>query len=160
MSAENQALTTIVARIIEMHRDEPRINPTSIATAALLEIDPAKISLPAVLAGCHLALRQIARNLCRKQFDQDDDEAGLVPAQQELFPGLQYRYPAAYAEDEEPTYVLRDSMTEKDVRFNVQRLRKEGQSKIERAESLEAWWRIKQRAAAVAKRAAAVSPAA
>ena len=96
----------------------------------------------------------------RKQFDQDDDEAGLVPAQQELFPGLQYRYPAAYAEDEEPTYVLRDSMTEKDVRFNVQRLRKEGQSKIERAESLEAWWRIKQRAAAVAKRAAAVSPAA
>src|SRR5712672_1121871 len=92
MSAENQALTTIVARIIEMHRDEPRINPTPIATTALLEIDPAKVSLPAVLAGCHLALRQIARGLLRKHFeepDDDDEESEMLP-----FPGLQQRYPS------------------------------------------------------------------
>jgi hypothetical protein len=74
MSAENRALTTIVARIIELHRDEPRINPTSIATVALSEIDPAKVSLPAALAGCHLALRQIARGLLRKHFDEPDDD--------------------------------------------------------------------------------------
>src|SRR6266436_3966580 len=68
MSNENRALTTAVAKIIEAQRDEPRINPSSIATAALLELDPKKKSLPVVLAGCHLALRQIARALLRKHF--------------------------------------------------------------------------------------------
>src|SRR5260370_592407 len=63
-------------------RDQPRINPDSIATAALLELDPKKVSLPAVLAGCHLALRQIARGQLRKRFlELDDDEDAVEPEQ-------------------------------------------------------------------------------
>jgi hypothetical protein len=96
MSNENRALTTAVAKIIEAQRDEPRINPSSIATAALLELDPKKKSLPVVLAGCHLALRQIARALLRKHFEEEreDDEDGEEQSQLP-FPGLQKRYPAS-----------------------------------------------------------------
>ncbi len=53
------------------------------------------MSLPPVLAGCHLALHQIARGLLRKRFDEDDedgDEDQMLP-----FPGLQQRYPSFQA---------------------------------------------------------------
>jgi hypothetical protein len=83
-----------------------------------------------------------ARQACRKQFDAADEEA-LDPAQQDMFPGLQSRYPAAHADDEEPSYVMRDAMTARDVAFNVRRLRREGKTKIGRADALEAWWEIK-----------------
>ena len=38
---------------------------------------------------------------------------------------------------------MRDAMTAKDVAFNVRRLRREGKTKIGRADALEAWWEIK-----------------
>jgi len=60
-----------------------------------------------------------------------------------MFPGLQSRYPAAHADDE-PSYVLRDAMTAKDVTFNVRRLRREGKTKLGRADALEAWWEIRK----------------
>ena len=35
---------------------------------------------------------------------------------------------------------MRDAMCAKDVAFNVKRLRKEGKTKLGRADALEAWW--------------------
>jgi len=164
MSAESRSLTAIVSRIIELQRDQPRVNPDSIATAALLELDPKKISLPAVLAGCHLALRQIARGQLRKRFleEPDDDEdavepeqaqhddAAPEPEQPDLFPQLQSRYPSSRQSGE---YVLREQMTAADLSFNVGRLRKEGSAKSKHADALEAWWEIR-------KGSESVSPAA
>ena len=46
------------------------------------------------------------------------------------------RYPAAHADDEEATDVRRDAMNAKDVTFNVRRLRREGKTKIGRADAL------------------------
>ena len=147
MSAESRSLTAVVAKIIESKRDEARINPDSIATAALLELDPKKISVPAVLAGCHLALRQIARGQLRKRFleEPDDDEDAVEPEQSQhddaapeseqpdLFPQLQRRYPSSRAGE----YVKREEMTSADINFNVARLRKEGASKSAHADALE-----------------------
>jgi hypothetical protein len=165
MSAENRALTTVVAKIIEAHRDEPRINPQTIATAALLEIDPKKVSLPAVLAGCHLALRQIARGLLRKRFmEPDEDEDSLEaeephndteaaePEQPDLFPGLQRRYPASKQAGE---YVLLEKMSDADIAFNVARLRKEGATKSKHADALEQFARDKKKASETVSPAAA-----
>ena len=110
MSAETRSLTAIVSRIIELQRNVPRINPSAVASAALLELDPKRVSVPAVLAGCHLALRQIARRLLRQRFEDvsDDDEdateaeqpqheeKAAEPEQPDLFPaGLQRRYPSS-----------------------------------------------------------------
>ena len=156
MSAESRSLTAVVARIIELQRDMPRINPSAVASAALLELDPKKVSVPAVLAGCHLALRQIARRLLRKRFegvsddDEDEDEpeqaqhddAAPEPEQADLFPQLQRRYPSSRAGE----YILREQMSAADLSFNVGRLRKEGATKSKHADALEAWWEIRKAA--------------
>src|SRR5258708_10002398 len=93
-------------------------------------------SKPLVYLAAQLQRRQIARQACRKQFDDEEDDA-LDPAQQELFPGLQTRYPAAHSDQEEPSYVVRDAMGAKDVAFNVRRLRWEERTKLGRADALE-----------------------
>src|SRR5258708_22781655 len=163
MSAESRSLSAVVGKIIEAQRDQARINPDSIATAALLELDQKKISVPAVLAGCHLALRQIARGQLRKRFleEPDDDEDASEseqsehdcdapePEQADLFPQLQRRYPSSRAGE----YILREQMSAADLNFNVGRLRKEGATKSKHADALEAWWEIR-------KRSETVSPAA
>jgi hypothetical protein len=95
-----------------------------------LGADDLQKTKPLVYLAAHLQLRQIARQTCRKQFDDDDD--ALDPAQQEMFPGLQSRYPAAHSGDE-PSYVVRDAMGAKDVAFNVKRLRREGATKLGRS---------------------------
>jgi hypothetical protein len=136
----NRDLQNVVQEIIDAHRCEQRISPAWIATEAMAKLDAEGLqqSNPLVYHAAHLQLRQIARKSCRKQFDDDDGDA-LDPAQQEMFPGLQSRYPAAHS-GVEPSYVLRDAMSAKDVDFNVKRLRREGATKLGRARALEAWW--------------------
>src|SRR5258706_16011958 len=128
MSAESRSLTAIVAKIIEAGRDQARLNPDLIASTALLELDPKKVSLPTVLAGCHLALRQIARGLLRRRFlepDEDEDatepeqsehgDEAAEPEQPDLFGGLQRRYPSS----RQGEYVLLEQMSDADIAFNV-----------------------------------------
>jgi hypothetical protein len=151
---DTDGLRDVVQKIIEGHKAEERLSPAWIATEAMVKLDAAELqkSKPLVYLAAHLQLRQIARHACRKQFEpvEPDDDEGLDPAQQDLFPGLQSRYPAAHADDEEPSYVVRDAMTDKDVSFNVRRLRREGKSKISRADALEAWWEIRKGSETVA----------
>ncbi len=137
-------LRDVVQQIINNRKAEERLSPSRIATEALVNLDAGELqkTKPLVYLAAHLQLRQIARQACRKQFDADDEDA-LDPAQQDMFPGLQSRYPAAHADVEEPSYVMRDVMTARDVAFNVRRLRREGRTKIARADALEAWWEIK-----------------
>jgi hypothetical protein len=132
-------LRNVVQTIIDARKAEKRLSPAWIATEAMINLgaDDLQKTKPLVYLAAQLQLRQIARQACRKQFDDDDD--ALDPAQQEMFPGLQSRYPAAHSGDE-PSYVVRDAMGAKDVAFNVKRLRREGATKLGRARALEAWW--------------------
>ncbi len=149
MASETQPLTAVVAKIIETRRNEKRINPSWIATEALLEIDPDKVSVPLVYLGCHLELRQIARGLLRQHFENPSSPADDEVAQHDLFPDLQRRYPSARSKEAaEPEYVLLDEMTDSDIWFNVGRLRKEGTAKLRHADALEAFGRDKTAAAA------------
>lgn len=141
MTKEESQLADIVTRIIDIRRAQVRINPSWIATEALNEIDPANLSLSLVRIGCHLQLRQIARAQCRKLFG---DEAGEErdPDEPEFaeFKELQWRYPAAHSKgQQEPEYVLLDHMSNSDVTYNVQRLRREGMAKLKHADALVAW---------------------
>jgi len=135
-------LRDVVQAIIEVRKAEERISPAWIATEAMINLgaDDLQKTKPLVYLAAHLQLRQIARKACRKQFDAEDDDDALDPAQQELFPGLQSRYPAAHSDGEEPSYVVRDAMSAKDVSFNVRRLRREGATQLGRARALGAWW--------------------
>jgi len=134
-------LVELVSRVIELRRTQDRISPTWIATEAMLLLDPKNTTqrdLPLVYLASHLQLRQLARELCRKSFQGDEDSK----KQHELFPELQWRYPSARSKTlEEPEYVRLELLTDTDVDYNVARLRKEGRAKLEHADSLEAWGR-------------------
>jgi hypothetical protein len=139
MTREESQLTEIVARIIDIRRGEVRINPSWIATEALKEIDPANTSVALVRLGCHLQLRQIARGQCRKLFEDGDDDS---EPQFTEFKELQWRYPTARSKGQsDPEYVLRDHLTDRDVAYNVARLRTEARAKLAHADALEAWGR-------------------
>lgn len=115
---------------------EQRISPAWLATEALQKLDPDRASPTLVYQAAHLELRQAARSICREKAGGGDFDG----EQHELFPALQKRYPAAYSSDVEPEYVLLEHMSEADVRANVQRLRRESESKMAHADALEAWW--------------------
>jgi hypothetical protein len=139
MTREESQLAEVVARIIDVRRSHVRINPSWIATEALKEIDPGARSVDLVRLGCHLQLRQIAREQCRKLFEDSEDADEPRFAQIE---GLQWRYPMQRAKHEsEPQYILRDHMSRSDVAYNVARLRREGRAKLAHADTLEAWGR-------------------
>src|SRR5712671_6811732 len=137
------------AKVAKAMFSGPLISPSS----CLLELDPKKVSVPAVLAGCHLALRQIARGQLRKRFlDEPDDDEDAVeseqaqhddeaaePEQPDLFGGLQRRYPSSNG-----NYVLREQMSPADVSFNIRRLRAESGSKSKHADLLERWWETRK----------------
>ena len=116
------------------------VSPSLLATTALVELDPDKRTPALVYMAAHLELRQIGRSICREWFEKEEepDEA------HSLFPDLQNRYPAAHAEDVEPMYRLLEHLTEDDVMFNVNRLRREAAAKMKHADALEAWWLDRQ----------------
>ena len=130
----NTHLRNVLQAIIDAHKADKRVDPAQIATEAMEKFGAAGLqkAMPPVYFLAHLQLRQMARLLCRKQFDKDED--ALDPDQQQMFPGLQSRYPTAHSGEKSPGYVLREAMTAKDVEFNVRRLREEGASKQARPE--------------------------
>ena len=141
---EAEKLIAVIARIIELRSTAVCISPTWVATEALIVIDEKKLSPPLVSLGCHLQLRQIARGLLRKRYEDDDEDSD----QDDLFPELQARYPTARSRHlEEPEYILREKMSDEDINYNVHRLRQEAEAKLSHADALEAYGRTRKRAA-------------
>lgn len=146
-SKEPDKLRTIVSAIIDGRRDQEEISPLWVATEATKQIGAwdLKETVPLVYEAAHLHLRTVARSLCRAMFE--DAEESDNSAQHQLFPDLQWRYPRAPAGSRiETSYVLLEQMTDDDVRYNVQRLKREARTRLGHADALHAWHA--QRAAA------------
>jgi len=138
MTKKESQLAGVVARILELQRNQIRINPSWIATEAMKLIDPKNRSIGLVRIGCHLQLRQIARGQCRKSFESPDEGDDDQP-QFAGFDDLQWRYPTSRPKGlPEPEYILRESMTDEDIAYNVASLRREGRAKLQHADFLEA----------------------
>ena len=138
-------LRELVARIIELRHGQPRISPNWVATEAMYDLDCShrvEREHPMIWLGCHLELRQIARQLLAVKYDPSKED------EDSLFKDLQWRYPTARsATAEEPEYVLRDLMNDEDLNYNVGRLRAEARAKLDHADALEAWGRSRSAAA-------------
>ena len=129
----------LLGRIYELHRDKVDVSPSWMATEAMQELDPDRVSHPLEYLLAHLQLRQIARSLCAGRWQKDE---GRDDEQHELFPGLQRRYPIAdRINGEEPVYRRLEDLTADDVAYNVHRLRSEARSKLAHADRLDAWGR-------------------
>lgn len=136
---DDAGLRATIGRVIELHHGQVRISPHWVATEAMVLLDGERISPKLVYLGCHLQLRQIAREILRGKYAPDEEDDAWK--QDELWPDLQQRYPAARSADkDDPEYILRDQMSEADVRYNVARLRGEAGAKLRHADALEAWW--------------------
>jgi len=138
-----QKLAEIVARIIEARYAQSKISPAWIATEGMQVIDPDRAGPQLEYFGCHLHLRQVARQILRKHYEPDDPNDAR---QHELWPELQSRYPiAGAAKSEDPVYVRLEDMTKADVAYNVARLRSEGQAKLQHADRLETYGKTRHR---------------
>jgi hypothetical protein len=133
--AADGRLQDVVRAVYDKRRDLAEISPSWLALEAMNEI-----SFPVVLhelgwIGCNLQFRQIARSFCRQHFDPE------VVVENDLFPEtLQQRYPLKQTDgSQEPVYVLLDLLSQEDILFNVERLRKEASAKLRHADALDAW---------------------
>lgn len=139
---DEQQLREVLSGIYESRSDEIRISPAWLATEAMAKLDGKKRSPALVYRAAHLQLRQLARSICRKRFEDDDSET----EQHNLFPNLQKRYPAVHSADSEPEYVLLEHLEEPDVLYNYNRLYSEAESKTRHADALLAWWKSREAA--------------
>ena len=139
-------LRITIEHVVNRHAGEPRISPNWVATEAMHLLDPERVAPRAVYLGCHLHMRQLAREQLRGKYEtgKDDDSSD----QHDLFPGLQKRYPAAKSSLDDPVYILLEEMTETDVGWNIARLRAEAGAKLRHADALKAWWDQRPGAAA------------
>ena len=138
MKREADVYIEILIRLINKQRTKKEISPASLALDALRELDVELIvekGNKPIWRLANLQLRQLARGLLK--FDVVAKKRLFDDA---MFPGLQWRYPAAYSDEEsEPRYVLRDQMSRADAAWNIQRLRAEGEAKIEHGDTLFEW---------------------
>ena len=100
-------------------------------------IDPSDAAPPLVAYASTMHIRERVRHTLRKEYDPVARAQEYSAGQSEdLFSGqLQHRYPST----KRGVYVLRDQMAPEDVRYNVNRMRKGGESILQHADALEAW---------------------
>jgi len=132
-----QQLHNLVAGVIGRRAAAVRLKPAMVAQEVMSKLDMEQVSHPLVWLGCHLEVRQIARGMLATHFDpitKPDEDEPVLP-----FTNLQWRYPERPKPGEEPSYILRDLMTDEDVAWNVARLQAEGRAKLAHADALKAW---------------------
>lgn len=113
------------------------LSPTSLALAVQLRFEAGDIQ-PHIKYTSLEHLKQMARGILRGQFDPtaDDDEQ----QQGEMFSGhLQDRYPIKVPKGSEPQYKLRMALSHEEAQWNIARLRKSAQARLEHADAMQAW---------------------
>jgi len=134
---EEEELALAVQKAIDHCGDDEEISPAWVATQVMTDIEFSRSLHRLGYAGCHLELRQMARVRLRKRFDPADAEED---PQQEMFPStLQKRYPRRPRANEEPVYAPIHSLSDDDIAFNVERMRRGALALQKHANRLEAW---------------------
>lgn len=112
---------------------EVEISPELLAHCAIKKLDPKGNAPQLVEWAANLELRQMARALLRKTYDSLAPKPDI--GQEDMFEGLQEKYPCKRRG--EIVYVDRMRLSLDEREFNISRLKKEGQSKLEHASALQ-----------------------
>ena len=129
-------LTDVVNSVIDSNSNQDELMPAWVANAAYRNIDPDQIAPIDVKIAALQYLKQLARQVLRGKFEPLEGNAD----QHELWPDLQTRYPVLRQNsDAEPTYVKLELLNGNDALWNINRLRKEADTKIKHANALEQW---------------------
>jgi hypothetical protein len=125
-----------VEAVIDKYEDDVDISPAWVAIEGCRRLNGFEISRTTdFYVGTNLYLRQIARQMCRKKWEENEDDDDQHP----LFPDLQKRYPIARTEGEEPLYRRLEQLTDEDIAYNLRRMDAEIASKQKHREALYAY---------------------
>jgi hypothetical protein len=139
MTAEEQ-LYAAVQKVIDDYHAVGEVSPSWIATQVMQAIEFPRSLHALGYVGCHLEIRQIARQKLRRAHDPKAKVQASIDGEDDLFPEtLQERYPRQPRSSEEPIYALRELLTRADVQYNVERMRRGGRALLKHADALEAW---------------------
>jgi hypothetical protein len=133
---EGEPLWEVISALYERYAGMPSVNPAWLATQGMVRIEFAAELHRLGYIGCHLQMRQIARQFCNRKFDPLQR---IARAADDLFPDtLQVRYPVRPRQGEEPRYVLLDCLEPDDRAYNVERMRRAAGALLAHADALEA----------------------
>jgi hypothetical protein len=139
MTAEEQ-LYAAVQKVIDDYHLVGEVSPSWIATQVMTDIEFPRSLHTLGYVGCHLEIRQIARQKLRRAHDPYAKVQASIAGDDDLFPEtLQERYPLPPKPGDEPVYALRDLLSRSDVQYNVERMRRGGRALLKHADALEAW---------------------
>lgn len=127
-SMTNQ-LEQVLRACLEDMEDEIEVSPALLAHCAVKILDPDGNSPALVEWGCNLQLRQLSRQILRREYDPVDR---AIDNQTELFAGLQQRYPVE--RNGEHVYVPRMAQTLEERRKNEDRMYKSADGLISHAD--------------------------
>lgn len=149
-----EELGRMVARAIENSQTQTDISPAWIATEVLVVLGwtvggGLRRAHPMIYQASHLCLREVARQQLRRHDPVEEArEAMRTGVGDDLFPDtLQWRYPIAKQDGDQPLYRLRDELTDDDVAFNSGRMRRMSVSLARHADALDVWHAERRRTA-------------
>lgn len=135
----HESIKTEMARFIDDRRDCAILSPAAIASATLDAFISETLE-PHIEYATLEHFKGMARKVLAHQFDDEGDENRAYAVQGEMFSGhLQDRYPLPRKRGEDPVYKLRDQLTNEEVRWNLQSLRRSADARLAHADALEAW---------------------
>lgn len=141
MSEHAEIMTAMQARMNALD-GAVSIMPSALAVATYCDISPDQDDDRLVEYLTVQMLTSMARKLLGKRFSHESDETDAYNG--DLFSGaLQPRYPLPRTNGREPTYKLREHLTEAERAWNVKQLRKSAEARLEHADALEAEGQLK-----------------
>lgn len=134
----HEAIATAMVRFIEDRADCAVISPAAVAAATLSQFAEGGLE-PHIEYASLEHLKNMARKVLARRFDDEGDDNAAYEGQGELFSGhLQERYPVPRKSGEDPQYKLRALLTAEERHWNVKLLRKSADARLAHADALEA----------------------
>lgn len=136
---QHQQIMEVMERLYDDLSGAIMISPSALAAKAYEHFRAKKKIDPHIQYASVEHLKDMARAFLRKRNDPSDDGSEAYTQDEFSFSGkLQRRYPMPHKRGEEPQYKLREYLTPEERAWNVDQLRKSGQSKLEHADAMEA----------------------
>lgn len=143
----HEDIASAMTRFIDDRRDCAILSPAAIASATRTAFCEDALE-PHIEYACLEQFKNMARKVLAHRFDDSGEENAAYADQGELFSGhLQDRYPLPRKRGEDPVYKLREHLTDDEVRWNLQTLRRSAEARLAHADALEAWHQSRASAA-------------
>ena len=147
MNPQAEQLDSIIAQVVTCLEAQNvlLISPENVANQVDAMIDPDSLSPSLKTYASIMQIRQSTRAYLRKRHDPVEKmEQEILDGTADMFSDhIQPYYPVKRLDKGKKAYAKTETLTEEEVNFNVNRMRKAGAALLTHADALEAWFRSK-----------------